>query len=906
MVDNKSTRKRIFIIDGYAMLYRAHFAMIRNPLINSKGVHTSALFGFTNQVLKLLRLEKPDYLIAAFDSSEKTFRHKRYPEYKATREKMPEEMREQLPYLWKLLEAMRIPTLEEPGFEADDIIGTLAIQAVENGLDAYIVSGDKDFMQLINEHVFLYAPSGRQADIKVYDREGVIERWGVPPEKIIDLLGLMGDSSDNVPGVAGVGVKTAVKLLNEYGTLESALDHANEVKNKRAREGLQKCREEAFLSQELVTLKTDMNINADYKDMVTDGFDANAMDEILRELEFQALQKQLNTFHEEVPTHEKRPEKNYLSILNKVDLDTFVKGVKKGKWLSFDLETTSVKPMLCDIVGLSFSTQADSGVYIPIQYKEKESNNFGGEDLTSVLEILKPVFENKSIPKTGQNVKFDALILKRHGVEVKGIKFDTLLAAHLLKPESRALKLDNLSMDHLNYRMVPIEDLIGKGKNQITMAEVELDKITFYAAEDADVALQLTHIFEKELKKEELDRFFNSVEMPLLPVLLAMEFNGTFVNGKMLETMSAELGKKIDHLVNDIQNEAGTEFNVNSTQQLASVLFDIKGLPEIKKRSTAENVLHRLKNENLIPGLILEYRKLNKLKNTYIDALPSLINHETKRIHSTFSQTITSTGRLSSSNPNFQNIPIRTEEGKEIRKAFHSENEDWKIFSADYSQIELRIMAHLSQDKALVDAFNKGEDIHSRTAADVFDVPMDSVIPEMRRTAKIVNFGLIYGAGPYRMSQELGIPQKEAKTIIEAYFEKYSVIKNYIQSTVEKARELQYVETILGRRRPVWDIDSSNHLHREAAKRMAINMPIQGTNAEMIKLAMIEIQTKIDSKKMISKMILQVHDELVFEVYQEELQTLKPMVVNAMEKALPLSVPIVVDCGHGKSWYEAH
>ena len=906
MADNKSTRKRIFIIDGYALLYRAHFAMIRNPLINSKGMHTSALFGFTNQILKLLRLEKPDYLMAAFDSSEKTFRHKRYPEYKATREKMPEEMREQLPYLWKILEAMRIPTLEEPGFEADDIIGTLAIEAVENGLDAYIVSGDKDFMQLINEHIFLYAPSGRQAEIKVYDREGVIERWGVPPEKIIDLLGLMGDSSDNVPGVAGVGVKTAVKLLNEYGTLENALDHADAVKNKRAREGLQKGREVAVLSQELVTIKTDMDIRTDYEDMVTDGFDVNAMDEIFRELEFQALQKQLNTFYGEVPTQEKRPEKNYSSILNKVDLDTFVKGVKKGKWLSFDLETTSVEPMLCDIVGLSFSTQADSGVYIPIQYKEKESSNFGGEDLMAVLEILKPVFENESIPKTGQNVKFDALILKRHGVDVKGIKFDTLLAAHLLKPESRTLKLDNLSMDHLNYRMIPIEDLIGKGKNQITMAEVELDKITFYAAEDADVTLQLTHIFEKELKKEGLDQFFNNVEMPLLPVLLAMEFNGTFVNGRMLETMSVELGKKIDRLLNDIQNEAGTEFNVNSTQQLASVLFDIKGLPEIKKRSTAENVLHRLKNENLIPGLVLEYRKLNKLKNTYIDALPSLIHHETKRIHSTFSQTITSTGRLSSSNPNFQNIPIRTEEGREIRKAFHAENEDWEIFSADYSQIELRIMAHLSQDKALVDAFNKGEDIHTRTAADVFVVPMDAVIPEMRRTAKIVNFGLIYGAGPFRMSQELGIPQKEAKTIVEAYFEKYSGIKNYIESTVEKARELKYVETILGRRRPVWDIDSSNHLHREAAKRMAINMPIQGTNAEMIKLAMIEIQKKIDSNKMISKMILQVHDELVFEVHQEELVTLKPMVITAMEKALPLTVPIVVDCGHGKSWYEAH
>ncbi|MDP6339602.1 MAG: DNA polymerase I [Candidatus Marinimicrobia bacterium] len=905
MSDNKSTRKRLFLIDGYAMLYRAHFAMIRNPLINSKGMHTSALFGFINQVLKLLRQEKPDYLIAAFDSSKKTFRHERYPEYKATREKMPEEMREQLPYLWKLLEAMRIPTLEEPGYEADDIIGTLAKRANENDLDTYIVSGDKDFMQLVNDHIFLYTPSGRQAEIKVYDREGVKEKWGVPPEKIIDLLGLMGDSSDNVPGVMGVGEKTAVKLLNEYGTLENALDHADEVKNKRAREGLQNCREEALLSQELVTIETNMEIDTDYESMATNGFDVNALDEIFRDLEFQALQTQLNAFHGEVPTQEERPEKDYKSLLTQGEIQAFVNGLKKGQWLSFDLETTSVNTMQCDIVGFSFSTKANAGVYIPIQYKEKDPDLFG-DALKSILSIIKPMMEDDAIPKTGQNIKFDALILKRHGINVKGIQFDTLLAAHLLKPELRNLKLDNLSLEHLNYRMVLIEDLIGKGRNRISMAEVELDKITFYAAEDADIALQLTHIFKKELKKEGLDQFFNDIEMPLLPVLLEMEFNGMFVDGEMLETMSAELGKKIDSLVADIQREAGTEFNVNSTQQLANVLFDIKGLPEIKKRSTAEDVLQRLKNEHPIPELILEYRKLNKLKNTYIDALPALIHPETRRIHSTFSQTVAATGRLSSRDPNFQNIPIRTEEGREIRKAFRSEQKEWKIFSADYSQIELRIMAHLSQDKALVNAFNKGEDIHTRTAADVFNVSMEDVIPEMRRTAKIVNFGLLYGAGPFRMSQELGIPQKEAKAIIEAYFERYSGIKNYIESTLEKAREHQYVETMLGRRRPVWNIDSSNHLHREAAKRMAINMPIQGTNAEMIKLAMVAIQKNIEAENMKSKMVLQVHDELVFEVPQSELSSLQPMVIKEMEKALPLSVPIVVDCGHGNSWYEAH
>ena len=905
MYSKKLNKKRLFLIDGYAMLYRSHFALIRNPLINSKGMHTSALFGFINQVLKLIRKEKPDFLMAAFDSPKKTFRHERYPEYKATREKMPEEMREQLPYLWKLLKAMKIPTLEQPGFEADDIIGTLAVRANEKNLDTFIVSGDKDFMQLVNDNIFLYSPSGRQSEIKIYDKSGVKDKWGVPPEMIIDLLGLMGDSSDNVPGVMGVGEKTAVKLLKEYGTLENALDHADEVKNKRAREGLQSGREKALLSQELVTIDTNMNIDSNFEEMATDGFDVNELEGLFHELEFQALINQIKSFKSEVPSQNEESEKDYKTLLDLIDIQKFANSIKEGEWLSFDLETTSLDPMSCDIVGFSFATKKNQAIYIPILYKEKEANLFD-DHLNLVLNILRPVFENSKIPKTGQNIKFDALILRNHGLKVFGLKFDTLLAAHLINPESRSLKLDNLSFEHLNYRMLPIEDLIGKGRNQISMSEVELEKISFYASEDADIALQLTHIFDKKLKKQNLDKFFNEIEMPLLPVLLELEYNGMYVDSKMLSIMSDNLGNKIENLISNITKEAGTEFNINSTQQLANILFDIIGLPEIKKRSTAEEVLTRLKNEHSLPSLILEYRKLNKLKNTYIDALPTLINLKTKRIHSTFSQTVTSTGRLSSRNPNFQNIPIRTDLGREIRKAFKSENKDWIIFSADYSQIELRIMAHLSQDKTLLDAFNKGEDIHTRTAADVFNVDIDEVIPEMRRTAKIVNFGLLYGAGPFRMSQELGIPQKEAKSIIESYFERYSGIKDYIDSVIEYARANKYVKTILGRRRQVWDIDSNNHLHKEAAKRMAINMPIQGTNAEMIKIAMIDIQKELELKNMKSKMLLQIHDELVFEVPLEELNNLQNIVTNKMENSLPLSVPIVVDCGNGESWYEAH
>ena len=905
MPHNNKENKRLYLIDGYAMLYRAHFAMIRNPLINSKGMHTSALFGFVNQIMKLINNEKPDLMIAAFDSPQKTFRHERYPEYKATREKMPEEMIEQLPFLWNILDSMDIPLLEEPGFEADDIIGTLATQASKKGLDVYIVSGDKDFMQLINDKIFLYAPSGRQADIKIYDKQGVEDKWGVPPEKIIDLLGLMGDSSDNVPGVMGVGEKTAVKLIQEYGSLEASLENANNVKNKRAREGLLNSKENAILSKELVTIETQMDLKINLSDLNTNNIKKESLAEIFQELEFESLTKQILGVKASSAPKKDRPKKNYSNLMDENEITAFVKDVDEDCWLSFDIETTSLDPMSCDVVGFSFSMSKNSGVYIPIRYPESKIPN--PDDYQSkVIEIIKPIMEDSSIPKTGQNVKFDALILMRLGVRVRGLKFDTMIAAHLLKPELRSIKLDNLSKEYLDYAMIPITDLIGTGRNQITMAEVELDKASFYAAEDADIALQLTLIFEKKLEDEKLLSFFNEVELPLIPVLLEMEFKGMYVDEQLLNEMSSDFGKKIDSLTKGIYNESGFEFNVNSTQQLAKILFDVKGLPEIKKRSTAEDVLEQLKGKHILPEMVLEFRKLNKLKNTYIDALPELINQSSGRIHSTFNQAMTATGRLSSSNPNFQNIPIKTQEGREIRKAFRSSDPNWLIFSADYSQIELRIMAHLSQDEALVDAFNKGVDIHATTAASVFNVSIDEVEPSMRRTAKIVNFGLLYGAGPFRMSQELGIPQKEAKSLIEAYFATYAGIKNYVDSMMDFAKENRFVTTLLGRKRPVWDIDSSNHLHREAAKRMAINMPIQGTSAEMIKLAMTSIHESITEKKMESNMLLQIHDELVFESPKDELNELKDIVLDKMINAMSLSVPIEVDSGHGQSWYEAH
>jgi len=900
----KQKLKKLFIIDGYAILYRAHYALIRNPLITSYGFHTSALFGFTNQLIKIIKDENPDYLVCAFDSKEKTFRHKIYSDYKANRPEMPEELQKQIPHLWELLDGMNIPVLRKPGYEADDIIGTVTESVLDKKIQSYIVSGDKDFMQLINDKIFLYTPGKRNSAPDIYDKDGVIKKWGLPPEKIIDLLALMGDSSDNVPGVAGVGVKTAVKLLKEYDNIESVLDNASKISNKRVHNGLMNGRDKAFLSKELVTIIKDVDVDTNVENFLLKSFNQEVLGKKFEELEFYALLKYLAIDAPE--TFTKKEEKNYQTILDLKALKEMVDELKNAKYVSIDLETTSVNPMLAEIVGISVSYNKNSAFYIPILYPEKKKNNFGGNDLEVVLSIMKEFLENKDIRKIGQNIKYDALILYRHGVKVSNIFLDTMIAAHILNPAAKSYKLDALSIEFLNYNMVPIEDLIGKGKDQITMDLVPLDKISYYAAEDADIVFQLAEIFAPKLEENGQLNFFADIEMPLIDVLMKMENEGVYVEEDLLNEMSLNIGDRLDLLVKEIYNIAEEEFNINSTQQLAKILFDDLKLTQIKKRSTAENVLKELVNEHELPELILSYRKLNKLKNTYIDALPASINKNTKRIHSTFNQTIAATGRLSSTGPNFQNIPIRTVDGREIRKSFIAQQKNWGIFSADYSQIELRIMAHLSEDKELCKAFKDNLDIHDRTASLIYNVPLDDVQPEMRRTAKVINFGIMYGAGPFRISQELGISRKAAQEIIKQYFIQYSGIQNYIDDTLSKARSDNYVETILGRRRYVWDVNSENALKKQAAERVAINMPIQGSAAELIKIAMIDIQKNIENDKLKSKMILQIHDELLFEYPLDEEEHLILMVKKSMENAMSLKVPIIVDYGFGKDWFEAH
>ena len=900
----KQKLKKLFIIDGYAILYRAHYALIRNPLITSYGFHTSALFGFTNQLIKIIKDENPDYLVCAFDSKEKTFRHKIYSDYKANRPEMPEELQKQIPHLWELLDGMNIPVLRKPGYEADDIIGTVTESVLDKKIQSYIVSGDKDFMQLINDKVFLYTPGKRNSAPDIYDKDGVIKKWGLPPEKIIDLLALMGDSSDNVPGVAGVGVKTAVKLLKEYDNIESVLDNASKISNKRVHNGLINGRDKAFLSKELVTIIKDVDVDTNVENFLLKSFDQEALGKKFEELEFYALLKYLAIDAPEKIT--KKEEKNYQTILDLKALKEMVVELKNAKYVSIDLETTSVNPMLAEIVGISVSYNKNSAFYIPILYPEKKKNNFGDNDLEVALSVMKEFLENKDIRKVGQNIKYDALILYRHGVKVSNIFLDTMIAAHILNPAAKSYKLDALSIEFLNYNMVPIEDLIGKGKDQITMDLVPLDKISYYAAEDADIVFQLAEIFAPKLEENGQLNFFADIEMPLIDVLMKMENEGVYVDEDLLNEMSLNIGERLDLLVKEIYNIAEEEFNINSTQQLAKILFDDLKLTQIKKRSTAENVLKELVNEHELPELILSYRKLNKLKNTYIDALPASINKNTKRIHSTFNQTIAATGRLSSTGPNFQNIPIRTVDGREIRKSFIAQQKNWGIFSADYSQIELRIMAHLSEDKELCKAFKDNLDIHDRTASLIYNVPLDDVQPEMRRTAKVINFGIMYGAGPFRISQELGISRKAAQEIIKQYFIQYSGIQNYIDDTLSKARSDNYVETILGRRRYVWDVNSENALKKQAAERVAINMPIQGSAAELIKIAMIDIQKNIENDKLNSKMILQIHDELLFEYPLDEEEHLISMVKKSMENAMSLKVPIIVDYGFGKDWFEAH
>ena len=906
MSPSKNNKKRLFIIDGYATLYRAHYALIRNPLTTTAGIPTSAVFGFANQVFQLLEEENPDYIVAAFDSKGKNFRHELYTDYKANRSAMPDEIQTQLPYLWELLDGMNIPVLRIEGVEADDIIGTVAKMCEKDDLQCNIVSGDKDFMQLINDKTLLYAPQARRREKEVFNAQKVSEKWGVGPEHIIDLLGLMGDSSDNVPGVEGVGPVTAKKLIQKFGSMEKIYENIDQIENEKMRERLLNNKDNAFLSKQLVTILTDVTVDASLSDFEKKEANNTKLESIFKELEFTGLLKKIGSDTSISPeTVQRKKEYDLITSLDR--LQSFADSIKEGEWLSVDLETTSVNPMIAEIVGFSFSVKKDTGVYVPIHFKDKVDNLFGDNDLEIATNILKPVLENEKIPKTGQNIKYDALIMKRFGIDLQGIEFDTMIAAHLINPNARSYKLDNLSLSHLNYKMVPIQDLIGSGRNQITMDQVELADITFYAAEDADVVIELTDIFLKELKKQELYSYFKDIEIDLLPVLIDMQFHGIFVDRNYLLSRSKEIGIKLDALEKSIIKLAGKEFNLNSSQQLAEILFDQLNLPMIKKRSTAEAILTKLKEYHELPSLILGYRELFKLKNTYLDPIPNNINEITNRVHSSFNQTMTATGRLSTSTPNFQNIPIRTEDGKEVRNAIKAQSDDYQILSADYSQIELRVMAHLSKDEALTKALNSGEDIHTFTAKNVFNVKEDQdVLPEMRRIAKIVNFGIMYGAGSFRLSQELGIPFAESKKIIDVYFEKYKGIKQYMEDTKLLVKKDKSVQTLLGRKRAVWDSDSQNQVRRDAAERMAINMPIQGTAAEMIKLAMIRIDKDLKENNLKSKLILQIHDELLLEVHNNEIDYVTEMVVKHMKNAMDLDVPIEIDCGVGSSWYEAH
>lgn len=891
-------KSTLYLIDGSAIAYRSYFGTIRNRLTTSRGEPTGAVYAFVNSLLKILNESRPDYIGIAFDAPEKTFRHQVYEDYKATREAMPEDLVKQLPYMFEFIKALNIPTIIMPGFEADDIIGTLAYRARQHNLLVYIVTGDKDFMQLLTDDVLILKPAIAGKEVEIIDAEGVLTKWGVKPHQIPDYLGLIGDSSDNIPGVKGIGPAKAQPLLQEFGDLEGVLNNLDRIGNPRIRDLIRDGAHLARLSKELATIKTDVPVNIDFEMLKVQNPDEEALQNLYKRLEFHSLLKQTESI---APSP--RPIKDYRTIQSLSEIRQLIAEIKHSDVFALDLETTSINPMIAEIVGVALSWKPHQGIYLPLRMP---GGLFGNEEHLQLLKELKPILEDEKLTKCGQNLKYDLLILKRYGYQVRGKIFDTMIAAYLIQPDAHSYKLDKLAQQYLNYQMQPIEELIGKGKDQLTMDQVPVEKVTFYAAEDADVALQLQPILTQKMHSDQTWDVFQNIEMPLVPVLMTMEQNGVFLNVELLKQMSCGLDEQIAQLSQQIYDLAGCQFNINSPKQLGEILFDKLNLPKIKGYSTDVTVLEKIKHRHPLPEAILEYRGLVKLQNTYLETLPQLVNPKTGRVHSSFNQTGTATGRLSSSDPNFQNIPIRTEIGREIRKAFVPQRTDWLILSADYSQIELRIMAHLSKDPELLRAFSENVDIHTRTAARVFGVAEEDVLPEMRRVAKVVNFGIMYGAGPFRMSEELNIPRAEATKLIKQYFNTYPGINAYIMKTLEEAREKGYVKTLAGRLRYVPDINSENRNIREAAERIAINMPIQGTAADMIKLAMIRIQAQIEEHKLRAMMILQIHDELLFEVPPDELDILKTIVVREMEWALPLDVPIHVEVGVGKSWYEAH
>ena len=942
-----SDQKRLFLVDAYALIFRGYYAFIKNPRINSKGLDTSAIMGFMNSLLDVIKRERPDHLAVCFDKGGSVDRVEMFEAYKANRDETPEAIRTAIPYIHDILKAMHIPIMVKEGYEADDVIGTLSRQAEKEGYKTYMVTPDKDFAQLVTENVLMYRPKSFGGGYETWGIEEVKQKFEVErPEQVIDFLGMMGDSSDNIPGLPGVGEKTAKKFIKEYGSMENLLANTHELKGK-MKENIEANKELGMLSKQLATIMLDVPVDFNAEDFELNHPDTEKVTEIFQELEFrQLLTNFLKTFQQDtVPeqsnndqivqpkvTEQKQAgagqfslfdadgdsaattavgRKNihsvphfYQTVESGMATTIFIKTLLKQTSVCFDTETTSLNPLDAQLVGIAFSWEVGKGYYLPFPEEFEKAKQ--------LLEELRPFFENESIEKIGQNLKYDIKVLAKYQIEVKGKLFDTMLAHYLINPDMRH-NMDVLAETYLNYTPVSITELIGKkGKNQGSMRDVPLEQQTEYAVEDADITLQLKEHFEKELGEANTQKLFDDIEIPLLRVLAAMELEGINLDVKFLNSLSEQLNSDIATLEKSIYEAAGETFNIASPKQLGDVLFDKLKLVDKPKKTktgqyaTGEEILSYLANDHPIVQDILDYRGLTKLKSTYVDALPNQVEPSTGRVHTDYMQTVAATGRLSSNNPNLQNIPIRTERGRQVRKAFIPRNEDYTLLAADYSQIELRIIAALSEEDNMIEAFKNGEDIHASTASKVFNIPIKEVTREQRSNAKTVNFGIIYGVSAFGLSNQTDLSRSEAKDLIDTYYETYPKLKAYINKQIAFARENGYVQTVLGRRRYLNDINSRNQVVRGAAERNAVNAPIQGSAADIIKIAMINIFKKLNQGNFKSKMLLQVHDELVFDAYKPELDQLKVMVKTEMEQAFKLNVPLLVDLGEGNNWLEAH
>ncbi|HMC00034.1 MAG TPA: DNA polymerase I [Flavobacteriaceae bacterium] len=947
-----SEQKRLFLVDAYALIFRGYYAFIKNPRVNSKGVDTSAIMGFMNSLLDVIKRERPDHLAVCFDKGGSVDRVEMFEAYKANRDETPEAIKVAVPYIQEILKAMHIPIMVKKGYEADDVIGTLSKQAEKEGYQTFMVTPDKDFAQLVSENIFMYRPKSFGGGYEVWGIPEVQKKFEVErPEQVIDFLGMMGDSSDNIPGLPGVGEKTAKKFIQAYGSMEGLLSKTHELKGK-MKEKVEASKELGLLSKELARIMLDVPVTFDAKDFELDHPDIETVKNIFQDLEFRRLTENfLKTFSAETETpsteaatkteEKPKPKKTssagagqfslfgndgeeatsdsqssytrktsetsshfYQSVATGMATKLFIKNLMNQSSVCFDTETTGINPIEAELVGIAFSWEVGKGFYLPFPEDRSEAQD--------LIEQLRPFFESEAIEKIGQNLKYDIKVLAKYNVSVKGKLFDTMLAHYLINPDMRH-NMDVLAETYLNYTPISIETLIGKkGKNQLSMREVPLDKQTEYAVEDADITLQLKEHFQNELGEANTQKLFDEIEIPLLRVLASMELEGINLDKAFLNSLSDELNNDIANLEKKIYEAAGEEFNIASPKQLGVILFEKMKLVDKPKKTktgqyaTSEDILSYLAKDHEIIRDILDFRGLSKLKSTYVDALPLQVEESTGRVHTDYMQTVAATGRLSSNNPNLQNIPIRTERGRQVRKAFVPRSEDYTLLAADYSQIELRIIAALSEEETMIEAFKNGEDIHASTASKVFNVPISKVTREQRSNAKTVNFGIIYGVSAFGLSNQTDLSRSESKELIDTYYETYPKLKSYIGKQVDFARDHGYVQTVLGRRRYLKDINSRNAVVRGAAERNAVNAPIQGSAADIIKIAMIHIHKKLQEGNYKSKMLLQVHDELVFDVFKKELDKIKSLVKTEMESAYQLSVPLDVDLDIGDNWLEAH